>query len=161
MLEGLFFVKTNSTFGFSFKKEITEMNKTNFEIKNISSKELEDKIDSSAFEDFLNNNLDLSNYGNGLTKINFTFIGSPTTDQPQKNEAEYDPIQKQVSLKLKLNYFQLKNARKNDVSKMMATLFLNSIGVYEQLEVPDFKKGKFYDDVESLFFRKGLLLFDE
>jgi len=45
--------------------------------------------------------------------------------------------------------------------KIMATLFLNSIGVYEQSEVPYFRKGKFYDNVEALFFRRGLLLFDE
>ena len=137
------------------------MSKTNFEIKSISSEEIESKVDSSSFEELLNNNLSLSDYGTGLTNVNFTFIGITPTDQTQKNEAEYDPIQKQVSLKLNLNYYQLKNATKNDVSKMMATLFLNSIAVYEQLEVPEFKKGKFYNDVEGLFFRRGLLLFDE
>ena len=137
------------------------MTMKDFEIKRICSEELKDRLDHESFEDLLNNQLSLSEYGNGLTKVDFTFVGLPTTDQPQKNEAEYDPIQKQVSLKLNLNYFQLKNAAKNDVSKIMATLFLNSIDVYEQLEISDFKKGKFYNSVEGLFFRKGLLLFDE
>jgi len=133
----------------------------NFEIKRICADEIKDKLDNESFENLLNHQLDLNDYGTGLTKINFTFVGLPTTDQPQKNEAEYDPIQKQISLKLNLNYFQLKHASKNDVSKMMATLFLNAVGVYEQLEIPNFKKGKFYDNVEALFFRRGLLLFDE
>ena len=137
------------------------MSKTTFEIKSISSPEVGEKNDSASFENFLNDNLNLSDYGNGLTKIHFTFIALPPTDQPVKNEATFDPIQKQVSLKLNLNYYQIKTATKNDVSKMMATLFLNSIEVYEQLEVPEFKKGKYTNDVEGLFFRRGLLLFGE
>jgi len=137
------------------------MSKTAFEIKSISSQEIEDKIDSASFEDLLNDNLNLSDYGTGLTKIHFTFVALQPTDQPVKNEASFDPIQKQVSLKLNLNYYQIKTADKNDVSKMMATLFLNSIGVYEQLEVHEFKKGKYANDVEGLFFRRGLLLFGE
>ena len=137
------------------------MTMKNFEIKRICADEIKEKLDHESFEDLLNNQFSLSDYGTGLTKIDFTFVGIPTTDQPQKNEAEYNPLQNQVSLKLNLNYFQLKTAAKNDVSKIMATLFLNSIDVYEQLEVPDFKRGKFYNDVEALLFRRGLLLFDE
>ena len=132
-----------------------------FEILSIHSEEMNEKIDAVSFGELLNDNLDLSEYGDGLAKIHFTFIGLAPTETVQKNEAKYDPIQKQVSLKLNLNYHQLKYADKNDASKLMATLFLNAIGVYEQLEVPEFKQGKFYNHVEGLFFRRGLLLFDE
>ena len=132
-----------------------------FEIKRICTDEIKEKLDYESFENLLNNNLDLSDYGTGLTNIDFTFVGLSPTDQPQKNEASYDPIQKQLSLKFNLNHYQLKMGTKNDASKMMATLFLNSTSIYEQLDVPEFKKGKFYNDLEGLFFRRGLLLFDE
>jgi len=136
------------------------MEHTAFEVISISSEEVKDKIDAISFGELLNDNLDLNDYGTGLTKVGFTFVGKKPDDQPIQNEAEYDPIQKKISLKLNLNYYQIKSVEKNDVSKVMATLFLNSIDVYKQLEVPEFEFSKFYRDLEGLFFRRGLLLFE-
>ena len=137
------------------------MKKTNFEITTVSWHEVEGKIDDVLLEDTLNEHLSLSDYGSGIEKIFFVFVSVQPDNNLHQNEVQYDSVNKKISLKLNLSYPHLKTANKNDVSKMMASLFLKSIDLYEELEIPEFAKGKFYNDVENLFFRKGWLVFQE
>ena len=76
-----------------------------------------------------------------------------------ENEVQYNPLQKKISLQLNLSYSPLQKSEKNDISKMMASLFLESIDLYRELEIPEFAIDKFYENVENLFFRKRLLIF--
>lgn len=135
------------------------MKKMDFEITSVAWHEIEDKIDVATFEDVLNTNLQLSDYGNGIEKVFFVFLAIQAENKIHENNVEYDLSEKKVSLHLKLSYTHLENAPALIVKRMMATLFLESINLYHELEIEDFKVGKFYGDAEKIFFKKGWLDF--
>lgn len=116
--------------------------------------ELSDKIKAVGFEDTLNENIDLSTYGEGVEKYYFTFIVVKPTNTIHEEELFFNPEKKELSISLKLNYEEVEAASKDKMMELMSALFLKGLDQANDLEIPDFDVEKLREDAERLFLEK-------
>lgn len=145
-----------------FVTKIPKMNTTeqkpNFIINSTFSSLQETTLNLQSFENLLNQHLQLRDYGTSLEQVVFTFI-TIADDVPIKWEEEkkYIEFAKLLTMSLKLPFKALLNAEEILIKEMMASLFLNSIVIYADLEMPDFDWQIFYVDVKTLFVKEKWL----
>lgn len=131
--------------------------KRSFNIQAIVWHEVKQLIDVDPIHEALNTYLDLSKYGNGVQHIAFTYIAVKPDNTIHENDARYISESKTLELQLKLSYPHVKEATPKLILEMMAALFLVSIDLYANLNIPDFDISAFKKDCEHLFDTKGWL----
>ena len=105
----------------------------------------------------LNTYLDLSNYVGGIEEIDFTYVAVKPSNTRHSNDANYNQKNKTLTIQLGLSYPHLSTANQSEALSMLAALFHISIDLYEELNIPDFDRGRFKTDVVHLFDAKGWL----
>jgi len=126
--------------------------------------EVHDKIEVLEFEEFISNNLKISDYSNEVKQYQFLFIAV------QPDNPNHDDWRKYYSKKrgilynnLKLDFERFEKANQAEAYQMQAELYLKSI-----FEIPTlrgmkkvhFEAQELYEDVRKLFLQKGWLKFD-
>ncbi len=145
-------------FATKIRKMNTIQQKPNFIINSTISSPKEIVLDLQAFEKLLNQHLQLKDYGTSIEQLVFTFMAvSDDTPIKWEEEKKYIEIAKLLTMSLKLPFNALVNAEEILVKEMMASLFLNSIAIYADLEIPDFDWQIFYVDVKTLFVKEKWL----
>ncbi|MFK7904426.1 MAG: hypothetical protein AB8B69_04840 [Chitinophagales bacterium] len=132
--------------------------KPNFIISSVSQPSLTSKLDVVAFEALLNEQLQLSDYGTSIEQLVFTFLATSEDAPIKKNEQQiYIEVAKILEISLKLPYKQLIRVKEAEIKELMAALFLKSIALYSDLEIPDFEWQIFYIDTKTLLVKEGWL----
>ena len=109
----------------------------------------------NRIEDLLNESIDLSDYGSGLTAIRFVpFILLPS-NQVHQEEVTYSRRKKEIFIKLPVDYTLAESADEGTFRALLAQLFLASIEEYSKHRIPDFDWRRFQADVRRLFAGEG------
>ncbi len=132
--------------------------KPNFIISSTSKPSLTSRLNVEAFEILLNEQLQLSDYGTSINQLIFTFLAVSEEEPIKKSEQQnYIELAKVLEVSLKLPYKQLVRASEAEVRELMAALFLKSIALYADLEIPDFEWQIFYIDTKTLLVKENWL----
>lgn len=131
--------------------------KTGIVIRDIVSEEVLDKLDTRPLEKALES-IDLSKYGTGIREINFFVVALPPENTLHTNEVLYDRKKRKLKLELNLSYPLVLKADTNDVLRMSAKLFLDSIALYPQLKIKDFNYGNLKNDIKQTLAEKGIFV---
>ncbi|MEM9887133.1 MAG: hypothetical protein AAF849_14665 [Bacteroidota bacterium] len=113
-------------------------------------------IDSPANEnlnfrtfDNLNEKIDLSEFGEGVTKILFAFIAFNPKLSPHKQVIEYLPNHKEVNISLELDYENFINATSEAAVQMMKDLYLKGLRALLLFNIRDFDMEGLIEAVEQ------------
>lgn len=128
-----------------------------FALSQVSWHEVSEKIATTPIEAALNASIDISSYGSGIKRINFTFLAVKPSNTLHPNEASFNRKTRTVELALGLSYEHVLKASKHKVLEMMASLFLVSLDLYSKWNIEDFNQQAFRKDIEDLFSAKGWL----
>lgn len=99
----------------------------------------------------LDDNINLTNYGSGITSIVYIPIGLPASDKFHPERIVYKNRHKKMDIRLKLDYQKLKNATDQEFLQMIADLFLFSIDRFKRHRVKNFDIPAFREDVKKVF----------
>jgi hypothetical protein len=116
-----------------------------------------DKIDThnvQLLEQLLNAQIQLSNYGTGLSCITVVFIGTTPEDLIHQETFTYDAEKKELYAQLRLPYAVLEQGTEAAVLGLMARRYLNTLQglpLEVQAQIADFDWVKLAKDVEALF----------
>ena len=129
------------------------MNKTGFEITCVAEEKLGRKINVAKFEDTLNEHLQLSDYGSGIVKLFFVFLGVPVSNDFHQGKIKYTKSEKHLEIALHLPYDDLVKADEVKTYELMCDLFVDAIEDMEEMPpTGDFDFNRLYVDVLNLLF---------
>lgn len=113
----------------------------------------------NAIEDSLNKAIDLSQYGKGITDLNFIYVAVKPTNRIHEEEIIYSSRKKTISLKLKLDYEEVEKTDEDTFLPYAARFFLQAINFYGKTKhrIKDFDWKSFKLDAAVLFAEKGWL----
>ncbi len=131
------------------------MENKSFNIKSVSWHKVSDKIDEGIISKILNDNITLTSYGSGLKKIYFKYICTKPSNEIHENEADF--TDRELNISLNLSYKHVLESDNKTVTEMISRLFLVSIDLYDNLDIPDFDIQKFREDVQQLFKNEELI----
>ncbi|AEE49474.1 hypothetical protein [Haliscomenobacter hydrossis] len=103
-------------------------------------------------QEFLNQHLKLSTYGEGLTGIAFVYIVTPPIDVIHQDEIIYRAKKKELYIEMRLSYEKVVAASDAEVLQMMAQKYLQTFqdkSLWKKLKGFDCKG--FSRDVQRLF----------
>lgn len=105
--------------------------------------------------------IDLKNYGEGLTEINFIYLIRPEKDDKFGEYKRYSKLKKYADFQLKINEEDFIVASEENAIRMMCELFLKSILLHKEMKIKDFDSARFYQDVKKLFVAQKLMMENE
>ncbi len=129
-----------------------------FIINSASNPAVAPKLDIAAFEALLNEQIQFSDYGTSIEQLIFTFLAFAEDEPIKRDEKQaYSEVDKILAISLRLNYNQLNKESEIVAKELMATLFLKSIALYADMDIPDFDWQIFYIDVKTLLVKENWL----
>lgn len=132
---------------------LPRMQKTGFEITCVADEKLGRKINVEKFEDTLNEHLQLSDYGNGIAKLFFVFLGVPISNEFHQGKIKYTAAEKHLEIALHLPYDDLVAANEEKAFELMCDLFIDVIEDMEEIPpTEDFDFNHLYRDALNLFY---------
>ena len=132
--------------------------KPQFIISSASTAQFAEKMDITGIESLLNEQIQLLDYGTSIEQIIFTFIANPKEAPIKRAEQQsYIELAKVLEISLRLPYEQLVALDEVTIKESMANLFLKSIALYADLEIPDFDWQIFYIDTKTLLVKEEWL----
>ena len=120
--------------------------------------EVSDKLDLNSIANVLNSSIILTDYGDGLSSVYFTFVAVKPESPLHEDTLKFDSASRRLEASLNLSYEHVKSSTRLDVLKMMAMLFYLSIDLWEKLDIHGFSLRRFKEDVEALFGTEGWLV---
>jgi len=124
--------------------------KIDFEITCVVTEEVGRKLNVVTIEDALNQHLQLSNYGTGITKLFFVFIAVPPENTFHESKIKYSEAERHLEIALKLDYEKLLIANDVEARQMMKELFLEGIELCEKGDIEGFDFGLLDENVNKL-----------
>ncbi|MEZ4888699.1 MAG: hypothetical protein R3E32_28495 [Chitinophagales bacterium] len=129
-----------------------------FIFKSICKPSLASKLDIYTFEVLFNTYIQLSDYGTSVEQIVFTFLATSKKDSLEgKEQQNYIEVDKTLEIKLSLSYQQVASTDEHTIKELMAALFLKSIALYADMDLPDFDWQIFYIDTKTLLVKEKWL----
>ena len=101
----------------------------------------------------LNEQLRLSQYGDGVVEYNFTAIIEPSDFFPAKHR--YLKSEKRIDVETKMDYDQVIKVDMETFKSLVAQQYLETIDRLEKQKIENFDFGQLRRDVEDLFARQG------
>jgi len=129
------------------------MNKTGFEITCVAEEKLGRKINVAKFEDTLNEHLQLSDYGSGIVKLFFVFLGVSISNEFHQGKIKYTATEKHLEIAMHLPYDDLVVADEEKAFELMCDLLVETIEHMDEFPpTEDFDFNRLYVDVLNLLF---------
>ena len=140
-------------------KEIIDMNKTEWPpiaFGTVFWKEVGEKADwITRIESFLQQNIQLDDYGSGISAIRFVSVAVMPSNKRHEEYIKYFRKYKELVVNLKLNYDAVAQAKEPTFLQLVAHLFLRAIDEAPQQKIKDFDWPRFRRDVTELFEEEG------
>ncbi|MEM9847282.1 MAG: hypothetical protein AAF847_05300 [Bacteroidota bacterium] len=111
--------------------------------------------------DNLNEQINLEDFGERITKIVFAFIAFDPKFFPQDQHIQYYPNQKRVSISLELNYETFIAATPEIAIQMMKDLYLKGLRALSLFNIRDFDMEGLIAAVEQAFEEKDEQIVEE
>ena len=132
---------------------LPRMQKTGFEITCVADEKLGRKINVEKFEDTLNEHLQLSDYGSGIVKLFFVFLGVPKDNDFHQEKIKYSIAEKHLEIAMHLSYDDLIVADEEKTFRLMCDLLVETIKQMDEFSLTeDFDFNQLYVDVLNLLF---------
>lgn len=109
-----------------------------------------------SLSDLLNAELQLADYGNGVAEVNFTVIIERDEFFPAKYR--YLKSKKRIDAEMRIVYNQAMDAAMGEFKGLVAQLYLDTLDLLEDKNIPDFDLKNFRQDLEDLFARQGWII---
>lgn len=133
------------------------MRKRKFFFGSIVWHELSQKVNIQPLQELLNDQIDFTDYGDGIHKIHFTFIVVRPTNSNHQEEFNYDQPSRQLTVAIKLDYYQIKKVSGQHALEIMGSSFLKAIKNISTSDISDFDWAAFGRDVEYALGTNNLL----
>jgi hypothetical protein len=118
---------------------------------------LEKGVFIHSLTNLLNDHIDLSCYGKGVTEFNFTAVIEPDSFFP--NKFRYQKESSKIDVERRIPYEEVIDSQLGAFRVQVARLYLDVISELIEQDISEFDAKRFRQDVEDLFENQGWLAY--